>query len=193
MVFSQLAFSGQPRTTVFRLLLTIVLLASASGLPADELRSGIATDNLDTRVRPQDNLFAHVNGQWLERTEIPADESNYGSFTMLSDEAIENIHTIMQQAANTPNAAGNVQRIGDFSWPGHLPEGEVREQLAHSCDWLPTLDDKELFLANLDADVSEMNNLAAAHPEVVEELQHLHDDWAAGLHAVESQGVRGHD
>ena len=25
------------------------------------------------------------------------------------------------------------------SWPGHLPEGEVRQQVAHSCDWLPTL------------------------------------------------------
>lgn len=25
------------------------------------------------------------------------------------------------------------------SWPGHLPEGAVREQITHSCDWLPTL------------------------------------------------------
>lgn len=98
----------------FRIVLSLVLLVSAGVLAAEELASGIATENLDTRVRPQDNLFAHVNGQWLERTEIPADESNYGSFTMLSDEAIENIHTIMQQASNTPNAAGNVQRIGDF-------------------------------------------------------------------------------
>jgi arylsulfatase A-like enzyme len=26
-----------------------------------------------------------------------------------------------------------------ISWPGHLPEGEVRTQLATGCDWLPTL------------------------------------------------------
>ncbi|MGH7139712.1 MAG: sulfatase-like hydrolase/transferase [Pirellulales bacterium] len=25
------------------------------------------------------------------------------------------------------------------SWPGKLPEGESRDQLAHACDWLPTL------------------------------------------------------
>jgi arylsulfatase A len=25
------------------------------------------------------------------------------------------------------------------SWPGHLPEGQVREQAAHGCDWLPTI------------------------------------------------------
>ncbi len=26
-----------------------------------------------------------------------------------------------------------------IAWPGKLPKGEVRGQLAHSCDWLPTL------------------------------------------------------
>jgi len=26
-----------------------------------------------------------------------------------------------------------------ISWPGNLPEGAVRDQVAHSCDWLPTL------------------------------------------------------
>jgi len=26
-----------------------------------------------------------------------------------------------------------------ISWPGKIPEGEVRHQIAHSCDWLPTL------------------------------------------------------
>ena len=25
------------------------------------------------------------------------------------------------------------------SWPGHLPEGQVRGQMAHGCDWLPTI------------------------------------------------------
>jgi arylsulfatase A-like enzyme len=25
------------------------------------------------------------------------------------------------------------------SWPGHLPQGQVRQQITHSCDWLPTL------------------------------------------------------
>ncbi len=25
------------------------------------------------------------------------------------------------------------------SWPGHLPQNEVRNQVAHGCDWLPTI------------------------------------------------------
>ncbi|WP_166830217.1 sulfatase-like hydrolase/transferase [Thalassoroseus pseudoceratinae] len=34
---------------------------------------------------------------------------------------------------------GGIRVPAIISWPGHLPEGEVRNQLAHSCDWLPTV------------------------------------------------------
>jgi len=34
---------------------------------------------------------------------------------------------------------GGIRLPGIISWPGHLPEGEVRGQLAHACDWLPTI------------------------------------------------------
>lgn len=34
---------------------------------------------------------------------------------------------------------GGIRLPAIISWPGHLPEGEVRTQMAHSCDWLPTL------------------------------------------------------
>jgi len=31
-------------------------------------RSGLALDELSDEIRPQDDLFRHVNGSWLERT-----------------------------------------------------------------------------------------------------------------------------
>jgi arylsulfatase A-like enzyme len=34
---------------------------------------------------------------------------------------------------------GGIRLPAIISWPGHLPEGEVRAQMAHGCDWLPTL------------------------------------------------------
>ena len=34
---------------------------------------------------------------------------------------------------------GGIRLPGILSWPGHLPAGETRGQLAHACDWLPTL------------------------------------------------------
>ena len=40
--------------------------------------SGIDLDELDPAVRPQDDLFRHVNGKWIDRTEIPADKARWG-------------------------------------------------------------------------------------------------------------------
>ena len=34
---------------------------------------------------------------------------------------------------------GGIRLPGILSWPGHLPQGEVRGQVAHACDWMPTL------------------------------------------------------
>ena len=143
---------------------------------------------------------------------------------------------------------GGIRVPAVISWPGQLPEGEVREQMATNCDWLPTIldlcgakpaeheldgrslkpvlqsatastqhkefhwqsgggkdnrqwavrqgdwklignprdtsqkgplgKDDKLFLSNLAEDVSEMKNLAADHPEMVDRLHKLHDTWA---------------
>jgi hypothetical protein len=37
--------------------------------------------------------------------------------------------------------------------------------------------DKKLFLANLAADVSEKRNLAKEHPDIVERLRKIHQEW----------------
>jgi arylsulfatase A-like enzyme len=143
---------------------------------------------------------------------------------------------------------GGIRLPGLISWTGHLPEGEVRGQMVHASDWMPTLSeltgaplmspdidgrsivpvirsgnapsphdvlhwylgpaqkpqwavrqgdwklianvqstpdpdltaaDKKFFLANLATDISEKTNHAAEHPEIVERLRKLHEDWFA--------------
>ncbi len=34
---------------------------------------------------------------------------------------------------------GGIRLPAILSWPGHIPQGEERGQLAHACDWMPTL------------------------------------------------------
>ncbi len=34
---------------------------------------------------------------------------------------------------------GGIRVPAIISWPGHLPEGVTRNQMAHTCDWMPTL------------------------------------------------------
>lgn len=57
--------------------------------------SGIDTNELDPAIRPQDDLFRHVNGQWIARTEIPADKARYGSFAVLAENAEEAVRDII--------------------------------------------------------------------------------------------------
>jgi len=77
--------------------------------------SGITLNNFDKSVRLQDDLYSGVNGQWLKDTVIPADKSNYGSFTKLYDDSQNALKTIIEDAAKANGAKGsNSQKIGDF-------------------------------------------------------------------------------
>lgn len=65
----------------------------ATGTPTDTVSpgtygpAGIDLAELDPAIRPQDDLFRHVNGRWIARTEIPADKARYGSFAVLAENA----------------------------------------------------------------------------------------------------------
>jgi arylsulfatase A-like enzyme len=49
-----------------------------------------------------------------------------------------------------------------------------------------TAADKQFFLSNLATDISEKTNHAAEHPEIVERLRKLHDEWFAKAKPAES-------
>jgi putative endopeptidase len=69
------------------------------------LPSGIPIDELDPGIRPQDDLFRHVNGRWLERTEIPADRARDGAFRVLAEEAENAVREIVEEAASAPEGS----------------------------------------------------------------------------------------
>ena len=67
---------------------------------------------------------------------------------------------------------GGIRLPGVISWPGHLPQGAVRQQIAHACDWLPTLAELcGMKLLNGDIDglslVPVLHSAAAPSPHVV--------------------------
>ncbi len=124
---------------------------------------------------------------------------------------------------------GGIRVPSIISWPGHIPENTVRDQLACSIDWLPTIAeycgvklpnrkidgksivslinsskektphqimhwmlgktwavrqgkwklvyDNELFLSNMEKDITETKNLAGQYPNVVTRLKRLHVEW----------------
>ncbi|WP_416382294.1 M13 family metallopeptidase [Nocardia transvalensis] len=77
--------------------------------------SGIELTYRDDAVRVQDDLFAHVNGKWLDSYEIPADRAVDGAFRKLYDQAELDVKTIIQEAAAADAAPGSDERkIGDL-------------------------------------------------------------------------------
>jgi putative endopeptidase len=77
------------------------------------LSSGIAIGELDHGIRPQDDLFRHVNGRWLASTEIPADRAGYGSFWVLAEEAEKAVREIVAASGSAPEGSAE-RKFGDL-------------------------------------------------------------------------------
>lgn len=77
----------------------------------DDARPGMNPD-----IRPQDDLFGHVNGRWLDETEIPSDRSSWGPFVQLADVAEAQVRDIITSIAETPAAEldDEGRKIGDL-------------------------------------------------------------------------------
>jgi putative endopeptidase len=72
--------------------------------------SGIDLSTFDNTVRPQDDLYQHVNGAWLKVTEIPDDRPLEGTFTALRDGSEIAVRDIIEEAAAKGEAASGIER-----------------------------------------------------------------------------------
>ncbi|HEV7721688.1 MAG TPA: M13-type metalloendopeptidase [Iamia sp.] len=118
--------------------------------------SGIDLDELSPDVRPQDDLFAHVNGRWVEATEIPSDRAAHGAFHVLHDQSELDVRAILEEAAASDAAPGTDERkVGDL-WAAFMDVDEVEER-----DAAPLADDLAEIRAvgSVDAFVALMGRL----------------------------------
>jgi putative endopeptidase len=65
---------------------------------ADEGEHGIILSNMDTTVNPKDDFYNYVNGNWMENTEIPDDQSRWGGFGVLRKSTDKNVLNILAEA-----------------------------------------------------------------------------------------------
>lgn len=59
---------------------------------------GIDVENMDTSTTPKEDFFRYVNGQWLDKTEIPADKTSWGSFNELRQKTNDDVLSILNEA-----------------------------------------------------------------------------------------------
>ena len=89
----------------------IIVLLLAFCMPSfsakEVLKSGIEISNLDLNVRPQDNFYRYVNGNWLDSAKIPDDHSVWGGFYELRKKTDADVLEILESALNDQTIKSN--------------------------------------------------------------------------------------
>ena len=78
------------------------------------MTSGIDLQHIDPSIRPQDDLFGHLNGRWLAEHEIPADRSVDGVFHALRDAAEKDVRAIIEGAAAESEPGPIAAKVGQL-------------------------------------------------------------------------------
>lgn len=71
---------------------------------------GINVANMDKKIKPNDDFFRFVNGSWLDKTEIPADKTTWGSFNELRQKTDKDALEILAEASKNPKYKSNTDQ-----------------------------------------------------------------------------------
>lgn len=86
-----------------------------TGKQQTELTAGIQLANLDTMALPGTDFYQYACGGWVKNNPIPAEYSQYGSFTILAENNRKQIQGLIEELASVSHEAGSVaQKIGDL-------------------------------------------------------------------------------
>ncbi|MBV2227333.1 MAG: M13 family metallopeptidase [Sphingobacterium mizutaii] len=94
--------------------LMAALFASSAYVYGQE-HQAINVSYMDKSVRPQDDFYNYVNGNWMKTVEIPSDKARWGSFDQLRENTDEAALKILKESLNTKFEKGtDGQKIADL-------------------------------------------------------------------------------
>ena len=103
------------RTLMFPVAAIAIAIAGAAPSAAAAPLSGVDTRYVDPAVRPQDDIYRHLNGKWLDSFQIPADKANYTMFTKVADETERQLKSIVDSlAAPAGKRDATEQKVADL-------------------------------------------------------------------------------
>lgn len=98
--------------------LASVLLYSCN---SSESKTELANKNfldkagMDTTVKPGDDFYEYVNGNWYKKVSIPDDQSGWGVFYEIYENNLKNLREILEEAAKGNHPKGSLeQKVGDY-------------------------------------------------------------------------------
>ncbi|HZL38005.1 MAG TPA: M13 family metallopeptidase [Tepidisphaeraceae bacterium] len=111
--------------------MTLTFLASrtVAARPADHpLSSGIDRADFDTSVKPGDDFFHYVNGNWIKHNPIPPEYSRWGAFPKLRDDNLLELREIVEDLAKAQIAPGDNQRKIHDLYATAMDEARLAQQ-----------------------------------------------------------------
>jgi len=128
-------------------------------------QSGIALDERHPEIRPQDDLFRHMNQRWIDRTELPADKARYGSFAVLAEAAEDAVREIITEQV-------------------HAEPGSERQKIADLyASFMNTDRADELGTSPIDAEVARALAVSSI-PELIELTARLEHEGNSGFFRI---------
>ena len=76
-------------------------------------RGGVDRSMLDPTCKACDDFYRYATGGWTDKNPIPADRSNWGTFSELQEANLEREKTILDASA-APGNTGDQRKLGDF-------------------------------------------------------------------------------
>lgn len=88
-------------------------LASCTSDSPEVKLTGVDMGGGDPAIRPQDDLYRHVNGAWLRDYQLPPDKSSVGAITDANDRTLEQLRAIIE-GIKDPKPGSEAQQIKDL-------------------------------------------------------------------------------
>ena len=79
-----------------------------------KVREFIDRKNMDFSVKPGDNFYEYVNGNWLRNNPVPPSKTRWGSFEQLQEQNSHRIKDLLETAASATGASRLNHMVGDF-------------------------------------------------------------------------------
>lgn len=114
----------RPSTRAHRLALAAAALVLSFSAAAQQT-SGVDRSGFDPSVRVQDDLFRAVNGEWLKKTEIPADKADYGTFIQLRDKSDREVRAIVERLVKEKPEMGTVAEKVALFYGAYVDEAAI--------------------------------------------------------------------
>jgi len=100
-------------------------VATQGSVPAPPaLDSGVDMQYVDKTVRPQDDLYRHLNGKWLDGFQIPADKGAYGVFNYIDDQVQDQLKSIVDGLAKSAGGDADARKIADL-YASYMDEAKL--------------------------------------------------------------------